>query len=208
MQKELIAYKDELIERNEEIYKLREENNLLKTSKFSYQYLKRSDDKMAFFTGLNCSRFIWLVNKVKSSIKILHKKLSLEDHVLLVLMKLKLGLLNKDLAVRFDISTSRISKIFRSSVPLIAAHMTNLIVWPGHGRIKNYLPRTFKKNFKDCVCIIDCGEIFIERPKNLTARAQTWSNYKHNNTSMYLVGITPAGAIIFLWHKFLGEMGW
>ena len=77
LQKELIAYKDELIERNEEIYKLREENNLLKTSKFSYQYLKRSDDKMAFFTGLNCSRFIWLVNKVKSSIKILHKKLSL-----------------------------------------------------------------------------------------------------------------------------------
>ena len=35
LQKELIAYKAELIERNEEIYKLREENNLLKTSKFS-----------------------------------------------------------------------------------------------------------------------------------------------------------------------------
>ena len=32
-------------------------------------------------------------------------------------------------------------------------------------------------------------------PKNLTARAQTWSNYKHNNTSEYLIGITPAGAI-------------
>ena len=29
LQKELIAYKAELIERNEEIYKLREENNLL-----------------------------------------------------------------------------------------------------------------------------------------------------------------------------------
>ena len=132
---ELTAYKDELIERNEKIYKLCEENNLLKTSKFSYQYFKKSDDKMAFFTGLNCSRFIWLVNKVKSSIKILHMKLSLEDHVLVVLMKLKLGLLNKDPAVRFDISTSRMSKIF-SSVPLIAAHMTNLIVWPDHGTIK------------------------------------------------------------------------
>ena len=77
MQKELITYKDELIERNEEIYKLREENNLLKINKFSYQYLKKSDDKMVFFAGLNRSRFIWLVNKVKSSIKILHKKLSL-----------------------------------------------------------------------------------------------------------------------------------
>ena len=125
LQNELIAYKAELIERNEEIHKLCEENNILKTSKFSYEYLKKSDDKMTFFTGLNCSRFIWLFNKVKSSIKILHKKLSLEDHMLVVLVKLKLGLLNKDLAVRFDISTSRMSKIFRSLVPLIAAHMTN-----------------------------------------------------------------------------------
>lgn len=31
----------------------------------------------------------------------------------------------------------------------------------------------------------------------MTARAQTWSNYKHNNTK-YLVGITPAGAVSFL----------
>ena len=91
--------------------------------------------------------------------------------MLVVLKKLKVGLLNKDLAVRFDIWTSRVSKIFRSSVPLIAVHITNLTVWPDHGTIKKHLRLTFKKNFKDCVCIIDYGEIFIERPKNLTARA-------------------------------------
>ena len=113
-------------------------------------------------------------------------------------MKLKLGLLKKDLAVRFDISTSTMSKIFRSLVPLIAAHLTNLIVWPDHGTIRRHLLQSFKKNFKDCVCIIDCSEIFIERAKNLTARSQTWSNYKHNNTSKYLIGITPAGAISVL----------
>ena len=44
--------------------------------------------------------------------------------------------------------------------------------------------------------------MFIERPKNFTARAQTWSNYKHNNTSKYLTGITSAGAISFL------SLGW
>ena len=52
------------------------------------------------------------------------------------------------------------------------------------------------------MCIIDCSEIFIARPKNLTARAQIWSNYKHNNTWKYLIGITPAGAISFL------SLGW
>ena len=58
--------------------------------------------------------------------------------------------------------------------------------------------------FKDCVCIIDCSEIFIERPKNLIARAQTRSNYKHNNTSKYLIGITPAGAKSHLWDGVAG----
>ena len=90
LQRELTTYKAELIERHKQIYKLREENNLLKTSKFSYEYLKKPDDKMTFFTGFNCSRFIWLFSKVISSIKILHKKLSLEDHILVVLMKLKI----------------------------------------------------------------------------------------------------------------------
>ncbi|CAC5415780.1 unnamed protein product [Mytilus coruscus] len=32
------------------------------------------------------------------------------------------------------------------------------------------------------------------RPGQLTARAQTWSNYKHNNTIKFLVSITPTGA--------------
>ena len=38
------------------------------------------------------------------------------------------------------------------------------------------------------VSIINCSEICIEQPKNLTAPGQTWSNYKHNNTAKYLIG--------------------
>ena len=48
------------------------------------------------------------------------------------------------------------------------------------------------------VSIIDCSEIIIEQPKNLTAHAQTWSNYKHNNTAKYLIGVTPSGVVMFL----------
>ena len=35
-------------------------------------------------------------------------------------------------------------------------------------------------------------------PKNLTARAKTWSNYKYNHTAKYLIGFTPSGAVMFL----------
>ena len=33
---------------------------------------------------------------------------------------------------------------------------------------------------------------------SLTARAQTWSNYKKHNTVKYLIGITPQGSILFI----------
>ena len=45
------------------------------------------------------------------------------------------------------------------------------------------------KNFKNCVTIIDCFEIFMERPMNLKARAQAWSNYKHHNTVKFMISI-------------------
>jgi len=45
---------------------------------------------------------------------------------------------------------------------------------------------------------LDCFEIFIEKPNDLTARAQTYSQYKHHNTVKVLLGITPQGTISFV----------
>ena len=80
----------------------------------------------------------------------------------------------------------------------MATALHNILVWPSMQEIRLNLPGSFSKKYSDCLYIIDCSEIFIERPKNLTAGAQTWSNYKHNNTMKYLIGISPAGAVIFL----------
>jgi len=46
--------------------------------------------------------------------------------------------------------------------------------------------------------VIDCFEVFIERPSNLLARAQTFSSYKHHNTIKILLGITPQGTISYM----------
>ena len=52
-----------------------------------------------------------------------------------------------------------------------------LVKWPDHEQ----LPMEFRQNkFSKCIVIIDCFEVFMERPKGLMVRAQTWSNYKHN----------------------------
>lgn len=113
-------------------------------------------------------------------------------------MKLKLGLFNKDLAYRFHISEQVVSRIFRRWLPAISRNVKFLIVWPERETIRKNLLACFRRNVKNCTCIIDCTVIFIERPLNRNARAQTWSNYKHANTIKYLIGITSAGAVSFL----------
>ena len=58
------------------------------------------------------------------------KSLNLEDHLLIVLMKLKLEFFNKDISIRFVIKTQLTSKIYRYYLPLLAKELAFLIVWP------------------------------------------------------------------------------
>lgn len=63
---------------------------------------------------------------------------------------------------------------------------------------RHNLPQIFKDLYPRTRCIIDCSEIFIERPHGFQARARTYSNYKKHNTVKFLIGITPNGAISLL----------
>jgi len=62
--------------------------------------------------------------------------------------------------------------------------------------LRKTLPRDFRKYCPNCVVIIDCFEIFLDRPLNPFARAPTF--YKHHNTVKYLIGITPQGTVSFI----------
>lgn len=186
----------------EDFYRLQEENTKLKEelhqSHFTFSTVKSNAAYLLFLTGLTSTIFTWIMTKLKSSVSQQVNNLQLEDHLLLVLMKLRLGLSNRDLAYRFHIFESQVSRILRSWFPVLATVLKPLIKWPSKGAVLKSMPKAFRRNFRRCRCIIDCTEIFIERPSNLTARAQTWSNYKHSNTIKYLVGITPAGTVSFL----------
>ena len=61
------------------------------------------------------------------------------------------------------------------------------------------MPQCFQESFgKTVAIIIDCFEVFIERPSNLQACASTWSNYKHRNTAKLLIGIIPQETVAFI----------
>ena len=77
--------------------------------------------------------------------------------------------------------------------------LSPLIVWPSREALHRSMPRCFVDSFGlRTTVIIDCFEIFIDKPTNLNARAQTFSNYKHHCTVKVLIGITPQGAISFV----------
>ena len=59
------------------------------------------------------------------------------------------------------------------------------------------MPVRFKK-YPNLRIIIDCLELFIQKPKLPSSQKVTWSNYKHRNTVELLVGITPNGIISFV----------
>ena len=166
--------------------------------KLKFGYNSLSDKEVNFYTSLTPQLFLWILQKVSTMVKPVVKSLSMQDHLLLVLMKLRLGLLNKDLAFRFNISETTVSRILHQWIPQLATCLKCLIVRPEKDVTRSNVPESFKPHYAKVVSTIDCFEVFTERPHNLTARAQTWSNYKHNNTVKYLVSITPSGAVNFI----------
>ena len=94
-------------------------------------------------------------------------------------MRLRSGLLNEDIAGRFDISLTKSSFIFTTRIKLLSKLLKNLFVWLPREAIQDNLLEVFIKtgNHK-CRVILDCAEVFIERPKQLDCQAATWSEYK------------------------------
>ena len=115
-------------------------------------------------------------------------------------MKIRLGLLNEDLADRFGISPSTCSNTFKTWIRLLRVSFADgLVKWLPREAIKDHLPVPYKKaGHFNLRCIIDCTEVFIERPKSLDLQAQTWSDYKSHNTVKFLIGVSPNGYITFI----------
>ena len=193
-----------------ELQLLQEENRKLraevKKNVFGATSLINNDVKTNSYTGVpNHKTFLWLIAFVKDCLPEF-TSVQCDDVVLIVLIKLRLNFPNYDIANRFNIATSTVSEILNKAIPVIADKLKFLIHWPEREEIRRNLPKVFKPKYKNIRSIIDCTEIFILRPGNLTARASTWSNYKHNNTLKYLVSITPLGSISYISRAFGGRV--
>ena len=136
-----------------------------------------------------------MLNFVKNSspeLKSSRGILNLFQKFLLGLIHMRLNLSGRDLGYMFGgISEATVSHTFLHVVNVLYHRLRPLVIWPDRGTLRKTLPLDFSKHCPNCVVIIDCFEIFLDRPLNPLATTQTFSSYKHHNTVKYLIGITP-----------------
>ncbi|XP_070177622.1 uncharacterized protein [Littorina saxatilis] len=186
-----------------EINRLLEENRELKKKLASREIVEESfqgdNEKVRFYTGLpSYATLLVLLNYLSPHLP-QGRLLSPFQLLIVVFMRLRLKLPVLHIAYLFGIHRTTIASGFKDTLSVMYTQMTPFVPWPGRECLRACMPHQFVETFGNKVAvIIDCFEIFIERPSNLYAKAATFSNYKHNNTIKHLIGITPNGQISFI----------
>ena len=170
---------------------------------------RNDDKKVLFYTGLSTwELLLTLFTYVQPNLSCTAKSsLSPFQQLLLTLMRLRLNMSNQDLGYRYQIHQSTASRVFSRVLEVLFVKLKPFIKWPDRDALLKTMPMAFRKHFPRCSVIIDCFEIFLDRPTHLLARAQTYSSYKHHNTVKYLIGITPQGTVSFISEGWGGRNG-
>lgn len=164
------------------------------------------DKKTKFFTGISHyatmkAIFELIQSKISNS-----RKLTNFQIFFMVLTKLRLNLSFRYLSYQFDVSLQTISTHFYKCLLELHKKLKSFVYWPSRENIKRTTPSSFKNSFGDAIVVIlDCFEIFCEKPSNQKAMIQCYSRYKHAYTIKYLIGITPQGFISFISKGFGGK---
>ncbi|XP_015374947.1 PREDICTED: uncharacterized protein LOC107169654 [Diuraphis noxia] len=124
---------------------------------------------------------------------------SIKDQILLTFIKLRLNLLNKDLAFRFNTSESTVCNIILTFIIVLHEIVFNQLMKtvPSQSKNKLCLPNCFV-SFQNCRITIDCTEVACDIPHQLDHQRATFSSYKHKNTLKGLIGVAPIGVITFV----------
>ena len=187
----------------EEIQRLLSENIALKEklSRVNYDenFFKVSNENVRYYTGLpDFATLQVLFAYIEENLDDANA-INKFQQLVLCLIKLRLNAAHMDLGKKFGVTSSTSSRIFLNVLDVLYARLEPLVYWPDREQLRESMPMSFRVHFKDKVAVVvDCFEVFIDRPSNLAARAQTWSQYKSNNTVKFLIGIAPQGAISFI----------
>ncbi|XP_061816547.1 tRNA methyltransferase 10 homolog B isoform X1 [Nerophis lumbriciformis] len=193
---EIQALRQDLYDARDKIDEL---ENKVEGVRLSASAMKGNDTRCKFYTGLPWDTFMrtyyFLAPHVRGKTK---DSLPFIDQFFLTLVRLRLDLSFELLAYQTGRGETTIRTYFWKWLDVMYAKLGFLIQWPDRKSILETLPPEFRQKFPRMTSIIDCFEIFIESPGSLSARQQTYSNYKKHTTAKVLIASSCLGAITFL----------
>ena len=188
--------------------------------RFRVRRFMASDSDMTFYTGLpDYQTFISLYNFLKPRLGFslnynngypnvskhpsyvvsrgwLRKLCDIEE-LFLTMARLRLGLLEIDLADRFNIAQQEVSEIFATWIDRMSDCLEQLSFTAERETMKRNLPKCFKPDYEDVYLIIDCTELYIEKPSQVIQQSATWSEYKGHNTGKGFIALSPLMLPVF-----------
>ena len=117
-----------------------------------------------------------------------------------------MGLFEQDLAYRFGISQSTVSRIINTWINLLFLQFKNIPLWPPRDLVLLTMPKCFKEKYPHTRVIVDATEIFVEQPAVKELQQLTFSKDKNHNTFKGLIGISPSGAVMFISDLYSGSI--
>uniref|UniRef100_G3MQG1 THAP-type domain-containing protein n=1 Tax=Amblyomma maculatum TaxID=34609 RepID=G3MQG1_AMBMU len=134
------------------------------------------------------------------------KSLTVENEFFLFLVRLRLGLFEKDLADRFCISIATVSRICITWTSYSFLHLTRMPLWLSKREVQEEMPSVFRAKHGSTRIILDATEIRCQSASSLALQSATFSTYKSTNTFKGLIGISPDGTVTFVSNLFPGSI--
>ena len=132
--------------------------------------------------------------------------LPLKDQLFFALVRLRLGLDEEMIADLVRLTQPTISRMTAKWISFLYLKLGSLPLWPTSEQAKASLPECFRTKYDKTFVIIDCTEIKCEVPSSQPLQSHLYSSYKSHATLKCLLGISPAGAVIFVSKLYTGSI--
>ncbi|MFT7818262.1 uncharacterized protein LOC111837615 [Arapaima gigas] len=191
---------DSAAEHEEEVGRLRREvralRELAERSSLTEAALRADPEKVRFYTGLPSffvlETVLWLLSPHLRADK--GVKLSKFQQLLLTLMRLRLDLRNQDLGYRFGVQVGAVARTVCAVVEAMSSTLVpTTVFWPSRDELRRNLPAAVRLACPDCVVIVDCFSVALERHGEVNSVDGTPSS-----SLKYLIGVAPQGVVTFV----------
>ena len=133
-------------------------------------------------------------------------KVTAINQLFLYLVWLRNGFTLQHLSWLFDISIPTASRYIITWTNFLYFKLGNVLIWPTREQVDEYMPESFRQAYPSTRRIIDCTELYCQRPSSLSTQSALYSHYKSHVTYKGLIGISPSGSVTFISQLFDGSI--